>query len=620
MSITEKDNYQDMMEYVDYRLIPDINAKKERGEVFTPLNLINGDRQVGKKAHHYGGAEAKEESKGMLDHLPPEVWKNPNLKWLDPANGIGNFPICVYYRLMDGLRKVFPDNRMRCLHIIENMLYMVELDSSNVAISRSIFCERRDGEVINGNISQQDFTKYKKPKGWPEKFDVIMGNPPYNKGGVAKGGGVFWVEFVDKSIPLLNDNGILHFIHPKGWRKPYKDGDRKNNAGRIWYDFKRLGLLEYVNISDEPPKNFPKVDYYVWRKTTKPLNKLTIVENLFQKIYTISEIDISNLQFIPNLINGDSLDILNKMFNDRLSGNYFDIVYNQNFKPSKEDIGKSGVEHAFFYNVDTQTYNIAGRNMKEIPSYYNQPKMIMTYKSGKKPANLYAKLYTKEIGGTNNTMYQVCNQSEGSILEVYLNSSLIHFLLKITQYSEAPNYINEFKILNLLKIPQLKTPVSDKSIYEYYGLNKQNIGLIDAVISNSNYKPTKKQSTPSKSHTPKKSQQGGSTPNNKQLIKSYIKQHGSSIQNIYNNTKNNTLQQSSKSDRNAFYGIVNKFQSIVGGKQHKNPMNESNFTSLVKNITDSSYLKNVIKTQHIGGEVYSRRIKPLYNDYLKQFK
>ena len=48
-------------------------------------------------------------------------------------------------------------------------------------------------------------------------------------------------------------------------------------------------------------------------------------------------------------------------------------------------------------------------------------------------------------------------------------------------------------------------------------------------------------------------------------------------------------------------------------------MTEENFTSLVKNITDSSYLKNVIKTQHIGGEVSSRRIKPLYKDYLNHF-
>ena len=29
-----------------------------------------------------------------------------------------------------------------------------------------------------------------------EKFDIIMGNPPYNKGGVGKGGGVFWTKFI----------------------------------------------------------------------------------------------------------------------------------------------------------------------------------------------------------------------------------------------------------------------------------------------------------------------------------------------------------------------------------------------------------------------------------------
>ena len=74
MSITERASYKEMMEYVEARLIPDINAKKERGEVFTPLSLINGSGVVGKKASHYGGAKSGS-SKGMLDHLPVEVWK-----------------------------------------------------------------------------------------------------------------------------------------------------------------------------------------------------------------------------------------------------------------------------------------------------------------------------------------------------------------------------------------------------------------------------------------------------------------------------------------------------------------------------------------------------------------
>ena len=43
--------------------------KKKFGEVMTPISLV----------------------KEMLDTLPKEVWSNPNLKWLDPANGAGTF-------------------------------------------------------------------------------------------------------------------------------------------------------------------------------------------------------------------------------------------------------------------------------------------------------------------------------------------------------------------------------------------------------------------------------------------------------------------------------------------------------------------------------------------------
>lgn len=41
----------------------------------------------------------------MLDKLK-EVWSDPTLKWLDPANGIGNYPVVAYYKLMDGLKEL----------------------------------------------------------------------------------------------------------------------------------------------------------------------------------------------------------------------------------------------------------------------------------------------------------------------------------------------------------------------------------------------------------------------------------------------------------------------------------------------------------------------------------
>ena len=41
----------------------------------------------------------------MLDKLH-RSWKDPTLKWLDLTNGIGNYPIVVYYKLMEGLKTV----------------------------------------------------------------------------------------------------------------------------------------------------------------------------------------------------------------------------------------------------------------------------------------------------------------------------------------------------------------------------------------------------------------------------------------------------------------------------------------------------------------------------------
>ena len=74
----------------------------------------------------------------MLSKLPPKVWRDPTLKWLDPANGIGNFPIVVYYKLMDSLKATGyrPRGKTLSRYIIEDMLYMVELNPINVRICK----------------------------------------------------------------------------------------------------------------------------------------------------------------------------------------------------------------------------------------------------------------------------------------------------------------------------------------------------------------------------------------------------------------------------------------------------------------------------------------------------
>ena len=105
---------------------------------------------------------------------------------------------------MDGLKSIITDNIDRSRHIIENMLYMIELDPVNVNASLGIFCYRGDGTILHGNIHQGSFmvddliTTINKDKStdkkWPFTFDIIMGNPPYNRGGTNTGGGTFWIN------------------------------------------------------------------------------------------------------------------------------------------------------------------------------------------------------------------------------------------------------------------------------------------------------------------------------------------------------------------------------------------------------------------------------------------
>lgn len=138
---------------------PNRKKTKSNGEVFTPQILINE----------------------MLDKLPTDVWTNSELKWFDPAVGTGQFMIIVYRRLMKGLQSDIPDEAERKNHIIKNMLFMSELDEQNYTECEKIF--GNDCNIFKGNTldSSNDEFKFAQQFGF-SKFDVIVGNPPYNQG------------------------------------------------------------------------------------------------------------------------------------------------------------------------------------------------------------------------------------------------------------------------------------------------------------------------------------------------------------------------------------------------------------------------------------------------------
>jgi hypothetical protein len=330
------------------------------------------------------------------------------------------------------------------------MLFMIELQSNNSRIARNIFkelCDACEPNIVTADSLKITAAELAK-KGFPDKYDVIIGNPPFNAGGLLKGGGTLWPKFVNKAFELVDTDGYICFVHPPGWRKFYDPEDR-DNQGKLWHTIRERGWnLDYINVSDKPPQHFPIVDYYVIH--AKRTNKPTKYDSTFMGITNSGEA-IMEYPFIPNMLNDETMSILNKLF--KAKGEPIHIIYNQVFKPSVSDKGNPGIPH-YHFTSRTGEQQIYKKEYPSVPEYIGKNKVIMTYNGGYEKGRLFAFYSDGNMGTTNNSMYMLTkSKAQGNKLVTFFNSDIITFLMKITQYSASPNHKNEFKILNQLHVP-----------------------------------------------------------------------------------------------------------------------------------------------------------------------
>jgi len=150
------------------------------------------------------------------------------------------------------------------------------------------------------NIIQGDFLKHDFQT---KSFDIILGNPPFNKGqnieedGKRGSGNPIWIEFVEKSLDLLSPSGFLLFVHPSGWRKPTTESSKTEGL------FKKMAhdrQIEYLEIHDKADgvKLFGVQTRYDWYLLKNhPCNKKTVVKDETGKI---QKLDFRIWSFLPN--------------------------------------------------------------------------------------------------------------------------------------------------------------------------------------------------------------------------------------------------------------------------------------------------------------------------------
>jgi hypothetical protein len=248
--------------------------KKTLGEVMTPQFLVND----------------------MLDTLPQEVWSNPSLKFLDPCSGVGIFSSVIVDRLMNGLSEHFSNDEERYRHIIENMLYVGELQPKNTFLHLCSFDpkDEYDLNVYCGSFLDEGFDNHMKNVWGIEKFDVIVMNPPYQelKEGNTKSQ-TLWDKFVIKTINHLVEGGYLVPVHPEGWRNIGKQFETVRNLLKS----KQILSLEIHDYSDGLKTFGAKTTYDFYCLKNIPCETETKIKCMDG---TTQMVDISKIPFIPN--------------------------------------------------------------------------------------------------------------------------------------------------------------------------------------------------------------------------------------------------------------------------------------------------------------------------------
>ncbi len=263
-----------------------------------------------------------------------DFFKTPK-KVFDPCCGKGIFCILIFEYFFEGLKEFEPDEELRIILILEKCLYFNDLNPLN----RYITCLLLDSENkynlnCDQGIEEIDTLKIE----FNFKFDLVIGNPPYNHGIVGTGN-TLWQFFVKRSLNYwLEENGFLIFVHPSGWRKPTTE---KCKFYKLFELMVHKNDMIFLSINDtkkgiEIFKCGTRFDYYIIRKNN--------TNELKTKIICNNEIFLSNLKN-KNFLSNSKIDLMEKIIINNSSDKSLEILCNFNYsRQNKKNVSINKTE------------------------------------------------------------------------------------------------------------------------------------------------------------------------------------------------------------------------------------------------------------------------------------
>lgn len=464
----------------------------------------------------------------VLDLLPQELFSNPSTTFLDPFSKSGVFLREIVKRLDRGLAQQIPNRQKRIDHIMHKQVFGIALTELTSLLSRrTLYCSKRansqhsvsyfDNEQGNllyqplkhtwvngkckycgaskevydrGDQSEQyayQFIHTDKPeKIFNMKFDVIIGNPPYqlSDGGQAASAKPLYHLFVQQAMKL--NPRYLSMIIPSRWYAGGKglDDFRKTMLGTT----QLRKLVDYANSAD----CFPGVNiaggicYFLWDKSYNGDCEITNMVG-DTNVSTISR----SLQEFPVFVRNNVAVSILRHIKEKKEVNLKSTVKSYSYfairsfergidKPIADDVVLLSSAGKGFYPKS----KIIDRD-----NILNQFKVIITYamSGGNKPSSdgMYQVISSLQILAPNEVCSETYlvlgvydNRFSAENMLSYVKTKLFRFLMLQTLSSI---HITKDSFA-FVPIQDFSKPWTDEELYKKYGLNENEIAFIESMI------------------------------------------------------------------------------------------------------------------------------------------
>ena len=495
-------------------------ANLSNDEVFTPPEVVNQ----------------------MLDMLPQELFSNPDTTFLDPACKTGVFLREIARRLIKGLEPQFPDLQERLDHIFHKQLFGIAITELTSLLSRrGVYCSKFpssefsvsefDKEHQDGNIrfkrikhtwdtpklmrdldgrkigkcilcgaSREEYDRShelethayewihtKKPEEiFNMKFDVIIGNPPYqlSDGGNAASASPLYHMFVQQAIKLKPR--YLSMVIPARW---YAGGKGLDDFRTLMLGERHIRkLVDVANSAD----CFPGVNiaggicYFLWDSTYQ--GDCSVI-NMKDGEYT-SEYLRSLNEFDYFVRNNLAISVIRKVL-DKKTKQMSETVYPRNYFSLPTTISGSSQANENTIKVLTSKGDLylPKTEISDKQNILNKYKVIITYamSGGNKPTSEgnYQILSSLKVLHPN----EACTETY-LILDVFntleqANNMLSYMASKFSRFL----LLQALSSIHITKDKFCFVPYvgfdkswSDEDLYKKYDLTKEEISFIESTI------------------------------------------------------------------------------------------------------------------------------------------